>query len=154
MNPSHIVISPGPGRPEDAGITLSVIEKFSGQIPILGVCLGHQAIAQFFGANIIGAKKICHGKTSTIFHNNQSVFKNLPNPFIAARYHSLAIDEKTLPHDFVITAKTEDNEIMGIQHKKFLLDGVQFHPEAILTQVGHALLQNFLFLSGKRTYSQ
>lgn len=143
-NPSHIVISPGPGRPENAGITLSIIKTLAGKIPILGVCLGHQAIAQFFGANIIHAKKIWHGKTSPIFHTNEGVFKNLPNPFLATRYHSLAIDKNTLSKDFLITARTEEDEIMGIRHQQFALEGVQFHPEAILTQAGHILLKNFL----------
>lgn len=144
LNPDHLVISPGPGRPEDAGITLSCINKFAGKIPILGVCLGHQAIAHAFGAKIISAKKIMHGKTSTIFHDNKGIFKNIPDAFNAARYHSLVVDKKTLSCDFKITAWTEDQEIMGIKHRALALLGVQFHPEAILTEYGLPLLKNFL----------
>ncbi|MDP1574139.1 MAG: aminodeoxychorismate/anthranilate synthase component II [Coxiellaceae bacterium] len=145
LNPAYIVISPGPGRPEDAGITIPCIEKFSGKIPILGVCLGHQAIAQAFGASIIHAKKVHHGKTSTISHNNTGVFRGIKNPLKVTRYHSLVIDRNTLPNDFIITAETiDDHEIMGIKHKHFLLEGVQFHPEAILTEEGLSLLENFL----------
>ena len=149
LNPSHIVISPGPGKPEDAGISVSCIKHFTGKIPLLGVCLGHQAIGQAFGATIIHAKNIMHGKTSDIHHNNSGVFKNLPNPFKAARYHSLAIDQKTLPYDFEITAWTQEEnnaarEIMGIKHRALPIEGVQFHPEAILTEQGMQLLNNFL----------
>lgn len=144
LNPDHMVISPGPGRPIDAGVTLSSIKKFAGKIPILGVCLGHQAIAHAFGAKIISAKKIMHGKTSAIFHDNKGVFNNIPNPFQATRYHSLVIDQKTLSSDFEITAWTEEEEIMGIQHRVFPLEGVQFHPEAILTEHGLLLLKQFV----------
>ena len=144
LNPSHIIISPGPGNPDDAGISLACIQQFSGKIPILGVCLGHQAIGQAFGASIIPAQKIMHGKTSAIFHRGEGVFKNMPNPFKATRYHSLAIDRKTLPHDFVLTAWTEDQEIMGIKHRILPIEGVQFHPEAILTEQGLQLLSNFI----------
>ena len=149
LNPSHIVISPGPGRPEEAGITLSCIKQFAGKIPLLGVCLGHQAIAAAFGATIIRAKTIMHGKTSDIYHNNLGVFKDLSNPFKATRYHSLVIDQKTLSNDFEITAWTKENdnsieEIMGIKHRTLSIEGVQFHPEAILTEHGMQLLNNFL----------
>ena len=144
LNPEYIVISPGPGNPNDAGITLSCIEKFAGKIPILGVCLGHQAIGQAFGASIIQAKKIMHGKTSKIFHRNEGVFQGCPNPFLATRYHSLVIDQKTLSAEFIVTAWTDDNEIMGIKHQTLPIEGVQFHPEAILTENGMQLLQNFI----------
>lgn len=149
LNPSHIVISPGPGRPENAGITISCIKHFTGKIPLLGVCLGHQAIGQAFGAKIVHAKTIMHGKTSDIYHNNSGVFKNLSNPFKATRYHSLAIDQKTLPNDFEITAWAQEKnntsrEIMGIKHRTLPIEGVQFHPEAILTEHGMRLLNNFL----------
>lgn len=144
LNPSYIVISPGPGRPDDAGITLACIKKFAGKIPILGVCLGHQAIGQAFGAKIVGAKKIMHGKTSAIFHEKKGVFKAITNPFLATRYHSLVVDQETLSTDFEITAWTEDREIMGIRHRTLSVEGVQFHPEAILTQHGMLLLDNFL----------
>lgn len=144
LNPHYIVISPGPARPENAGITLSCIKKFAGIIPILGVCLGHQAIAQVCGAHIIAAQKIMHGKVSTIYHDNTGVFKNLPNAFKATRYHSLVVDRKTLSNDFTITAWTADNDIMGIKHRTMPLEGVQFHPEAVLTENGMLLLNNFL----------
>lgn len=149
LNPSHIVISPGPGRPENAGITLACIKHFAGKIPLLGVCLGHQAIGQAFGATIIRAKKIMHGKTSDIYHNNSGVFKDLPNPFKATRYHSLVINQNTLSTDFEITAWTKEKdgaieEIMGIKHRTLPIEGVQFHPEAILTERGMQLLQNFI----------
>lgn len=144
LNPDYIVISPGPGRPEEAGITLPCIETFAGKIPLLGVCLGHQAIAHAFGAKIINAQKILHGKTSDIYHTNSGVFYDLPSPFRATRYHSLVIDGTTLPKEFEITARTTDNEIMGIKHQTLALEGVQFHPEAILTAHGMQLLNNFI----------
>lgn len=144
FQPRYIVISPGPGRPEDAGITLNCIRQFTGKIPILGVCLGHQAIGYAFGAAITNAKQIMHGKTSEISHHHHGVFKNIPNPFHATRYHSLVIDRKTLSTEFSVTAWTEDNEIMGIKHRTVALEGVQFHPEAILTEHGMSLLNNFL----------
>lgn len=144
LQPNYLVISPGPGRPEDAGITAECIKKFAGIIPILGVCLGHQAIAQVYGASIVHAKKIMHGKTSAIFHDNKGIFRELPSPFIATRYHSLVIDHATLSSDFLITAWTEDQEIMAIEHCVLPLYGVQFHPEAVETAKGLALLENFL----------
>ena len=149
MSPSHIIISPGPGRPEDAGITPTVIKEFFGKIPILGVCLGHQAIAQAFGAKIIHAKDVMHGKTSEIYHDHRGVFHKLPMPFQATRYHSLVVEQESLPSSFEITAWTQEHngkksEVMGISHREYLLQGVQFHPESILTEAGHQLLQNFL----------
>lgn len=144
LAPEFIVISPGPGNPNDAGISLSCIQQFSGVIPILGVCLGHQAIAQSFGASIVSAKKIMHGKISAIYHHNTGIFRNLPSPFKATRYHSLVIDRSTLPNDFMITAWTEEDEIMGIKHRQLPLEGVQFHPEAVLTEYGLTLLENFI----------
>ncbi len=146
MSPERIVISPGPGRPEKAGVSVEIVKQFSGKIPILGVCLGHQTIGYAYGGKIVQAKKLMHGKTSLIYHNEKGVFKKLTNPFEATRYHSLIIDRKTLPDCLEITAWTDDDEIMGIRHKKFLLCGVQFHPESILTKEGKALLNNFLSL--------
>jgi anthranilate synthase component 2 len=145
LKPKYIVVSPGPCTPNEAGISLDVINAFKGAIPILGVCLGHQAIGQAFGGKVIHAKKIMHGKTSLILHNNQGVFRDLKNPFTATRYHSLVVEKETLPDDLEITAWTEDDdEIMGIRHKKFAIEGVQFHPESILSEHGHDLLKNFL----------
>lgn len=149
LKPEKIIISPGPKRPEQAGITLALIKQFAEKIPILGICLGHQAIAQAFDGKIISAKTIMHGKTSRIFHDHQGVFYNIKNPLIATRYHSLVIDPASLNSDFIVTAWTqkpnkEREEIMGIQHRKFPLEGVQFHPESILTEEGHQLLKNFI----------
>ena len=144
LNPRYIVISPGPCTPNEAGISLELIEAFKGKIPILGVCLGHQSIGQAFGGKIIHAQTIMHGKTSKISHNNKGVFKDIKNPFIATRYHSLVIDRESLPNCFDITAWTDDNEIMGIKHKELAIEGVQFHPESILSEHGHDLLKNFL----------
>ena len=144
LNPQYIVISPGPCTPNEAGISLSLIEAFKGEIPILGVCLGHQSIGQAFGGKIIHAQTIMHGKTSKISHNNKGVFRGIKDPFIATRYHSLVIDSESLPDCFDITAWTDDNEIMGIKHKELAIEGVQFHPESILIEHGHDLLKNFL----------
>ncbi|HEX67765.1 MAG TPA: aminodeoxychorismate/anthranilate synthase component II [bacterium] len=144
LSPDYIVISPGPCTPREAGISVEVIKEFSGKIPILGVCLGHQSIAYAFGGKIISARRLMHGKTSQIFHDGKTIFKGLPNPFEATRYHSLAVDEKTLPVEFEVSARAEDGEIMGIRHRKFVLEGVQFHPESILTKEGMKLLKNFL----------
>jgi anthranilate synthase component 2 len=144
LNPQYIVISPGPCTPNEAGISLDLIESFKGKIPILGVCLGHQSIGQAFGGKIIHAQTIMHGKTSKISHNNLGVFSGIKNPFTATRYHSLVIDRKSLPDCFDITAWTDDNEIMGIKHKELAIEGVQFHPESILSEYGHDLLKNFL----------
>tara|TARA_Y100000816_G_C25940393_1_gene490467 strand:+ start:296 stop:865 length:570 start_codon:yes stop_codon:yes gene_type:complete len=139
-----IVISPGPGNPNQAGNCLHIVKSLSNKIPILGVCLGHQVIGQAFGAKVINAKKLMHGKTSKIFHNKKGIFKGIKNNLIGTRYHSLIIDNKTLNKDFIITAKTKDNLIMGIMHKKYNLHGVQFHPESISTKDGMKIIKNFL----------
>ncbi len=146
INPKYICLSPGPGRPIDAGICIEVIINLGKYFPILGVCLGHQAIGEAFGAKIITAKKIMHGKISKIIHNGSGIFKNIPNYYNVVRYHSLAIDRKFLPNCLKIISITNDGEIMAIKHKKYNLYGVQFHPESILSQYGHFLLQNFLYL--------
>ena len=147
MNPKQIVISPGPGRPEDAGVSVDIIKKLSQQVPTLGVCLGHQCIGYAFGGNIIQAKKLMHGKTSMVEHDRRDLFQSVPNPFEATRYHSLVIERKSLPDCLQITAWTKDKEIMGVRHKSFPLWGVQFHPESILTKSGFKILKNFLTLS-------
>ncbi|WCE29918.1 aminodeoxychorismate/anthranilate synthase component II [Vibrio sp. SCSIO 43137] len=149
LNPSHIVISPGPCTPNEAGISLAVIEHFAGKKPLLGVCLGHQAIAQAFGGEVVRARKVMHGKTSPIKHNGKSVFQGLANPLTVTRYHSLVVKNETLPEQFEITAWTTHqdgsmDEIMGYQHRTLAIDAVQFHPESIKTQQGHELLANFL----------
>ena len=149
LNPRHIVISPGPCTPNEAGISVPLIHEFAGKIPLLGVCLGHQSIGQAFGGHIIKAKTLMHGKTSLIHHINTGVFKDLPNPYTATRYHSLVIERATIPDCLEITAWTEDangefGEIMGVKHKTLAVEGVQFHPESVLTEHGHALLNNFL----------
>ena len=141
--PDRIVISPGPGTPDDSGVCLDVIRRFSGQIPILGVCLGHQAIGQVFGGKVIRAPEIMHGKTSRIHHDDRTIFKDLPQDFVATRYHSLIVEEKSFPADLEISAKT-DGIIMGLRHRKMRVEGVQFHPESVLTAVGMQLLKNFL----------
>jgi anthranilate synthase/aminodeoxychorismate synthase-like glutamine amidotransferase len=146
LRPKGIIISPGPGRPEDAGISCAVIKEFSGKIPILGVCLGHQAIGYCFGAKIVGAKKLMHGKTSLIYHNKKEIFRNIPNPFLATRYHSLIVDRKSLPGSLQVTAQTKDKEVMGLKHKDYPVWGVQFHPESILTKSGMEILGNFIKL--------
>ncbi len=149
LQPQHIVISPGPCSPNEAGVSMAVIQHFAGKIPVLGVCLGHQSIGQVFGGDVIRARQVMHGKTSPIYHKNSGVFSGLNNPLTATRYHSLIIDKNTLPDCLEITAWTqlEDgsiDEIMGVRHKTLAVEGVQFHPESILTEQGHALLQNFL----------
>ncbi|MEQ6342866.1 MAG: aminodeoxychorismate/anthranilate synthase component II [Gammaproteobacteria bacterium] len=149
LAPDHIVISPGPCTPNEAGVSVATIKAFVGKIPLLGVCLGHQSIGQAFGGRIIHARQIMHGKTSMIHHKNVGVFHGLSNPFEATRYHSLVIEKETLPDCLEITAWTETpsgemDEIMGVRHKEYAVEGVQFHPESILTQHGHALLKNFL----------
>ncbi|MBF0234955.1 MAG: aminodeoxychorismate/anthranilate synthase component II [Desulfamplus sp.] len=144
LKPDGIVISPGPGRPEDAGISVDIIRHFSGKVPILGVCLGHQAIAYTFGGDIIQAKRIMHGKTSMVTADEEFIFKGMKKPFAAMRYHSLAVSEETLPSCLVVTAKTDDGEIMGLRHVDHLTFGVQFHPESIMTVVGKRLIRNFI----------
>jgi len=149
MNPAKIVISPGPCTPNEAGVSINTIKQFAGRVPILGVCLGHQSIGQAFGGRIGHAQAIMHGKTSLVFHNDSGVFKGLPNPFEATRYHSLVIEQASLPECLEVTAWTTDangdrEEIMGVRHKTLAVEGVQFHPESILTQYGHDLLRNFL----------
>ncbi|MEO1946376.1 MAG: aminodeoxychorismate/anthranilate synthase component II [Methylophilaceae bacterium] len=144
LNPRHIVISPGPCTPNEAGISLALINEFAGKIPLLGVCLGHQSIGQAYGGKIIKAKTLMHGKTSLIHHADTGVFKGLPNPYTATRYHSLVIEKESLPDCLEITAWTEDGEIMGVRHKTLAIEGVQFHPESVLTEHGHALLDNFI----------
>jgi len=145
MKPEAIVISPGPGRPEGAGISMELIKAAAGKIPILGVCLGHQSIGQVFGAKVIQAKKIMHGKTSQISHNGKGVFTKLPADLKVVRYHSLALDEATLPDCLEITARTtDDGEIMGVRHKEFFIEGIQYHPESVLTSTGKRQLANFL----------
>lgn len=143
INPDKIVISPGPGRPKDAGISNMVIKNFSGKVPILGVCLGHQCIGEAFGGRVVRAKHIMHGKTSLIYHNKKGIFKGIKNPFEATRYHSLLIENKSLPKVLEVTAKTKEGEIMGVKHKDFSVWGVQFHPESILTFEGKKILNNF-----------
>ncbi len=146
LAPQSIVISPGPGRPENSGIIIETIKKFSGKIPILGVCLGHQAIGAAFGGDIVSAPRIMHGKTSNIFHDGRTIFKGLPTPFCATRYHSLVVSSDNLPDCLEISAKTEDGVIMGLRHREMIVEGVQFHPESILTEVGMKLLSNFVRL--------
>ncbi|HBQ7841236.1 TPA: aminodeoxychorismate synthase component 2 [Klebsiella aerogenes] len=144
LAPEKIVISPGPCTPDESGISLDVIRRYAGKTPLLGVCLGHQAIAQVFGAAIVRAAQVMHGKTSLIEHNGEGVFKGLNNPLTVTRYHSLVIDPSTLPADFIVTARSASGEIMGIRHRQWDLEGVQFHPESILSEQGHQLLENFL----------
>lgn len=144
LAPEKIVISPGPCTPDESGISLDVIRRYAGKTPLLGVCLGHQAIAQVFGAAIVRAAQVMHGKTSLIEHNGEGVFKGLNNPLTVTRYHSLVIDPPTLPADFIVTARSASGEIMGIRHRQWDLEGVQFHPESILSEQGHQLLENFL----------
>ena len=148
LNPKSILLSPGPGNPDQSGVCMDILAQLSTCIPILGVCLGHQAIAQAYGGKIIRAPELMHGKTSNVFHNSQGVFKGLPNPLLATRYHSLIADRDNLPKDLEITAWLEDGTIMGLMHSKYtFVQGVQFHPESVLTESGHQLLSNFLHLS-------
>lgn len=149
LNPQHIVISPGPCTPNEAGISLEVVKTFAGKIPILGVCLGHQSLGQVFGAKVILAPHLMHGKTSQIYHDGKTIFEGVPNPFTATRYHSLIVERESLPECLEISAETDDGIIMGLRHKEFLVEGVQFHPESILTAQGKNILMNFLKLGGK-----
>lgn len=144
MGPSGIVISPGPGRPESAGISIPAIEHFSGKIPVLGVCLGHQAIATVFGGSVVSAKTLMHGKVSQITSDGKTIYKGIPNPFNAMRYHSLAVSRDNFPESLEISSESEEGEIMGIRHRSHQTEGVQFHPESIMTSVGKRLLRNFL----------
>jgi anthranilate synthase component 2 len=144
LAPARLVLSPGPCTPNEAGVTLAVVDRFRGRVPILGVCLGHQAIGQAFGGRVVHAKTLMHGKVSRIHHNGAGVFRGLPTPYDATRYHSLAIQRETCPAELEVTAWTEDGEIMGVRHRTLAVEGVQFHPESILTEHGHALLRNFL----------
>ncbi|MCA9401682.1 MAG: aminodeoxychorismate/anthranilate synthase component II [Candidatus Omnitrophica bacterium] len=146
MNPERIVISPGPGRPEDAGISVEVIKAFSGKVPVLGVCLGHQSIGYAYGGKIIRARNLMHGKTSMVSHDAKGLFQSIASPFEATRYHSLVIDPQTLPKELKVTATSEDGEIMAVEHRTERLWGVQFHPESILTTAGKQMLKNFLDL--------
>ncbi|MBI3989676.1 MAG: aminodeoxychorismate/anthranilate synthase component II [candidate division NC10 bacterium] len=146
LHPSRIVISPGPKTPSQAGISCEVIIRLAGKVPILGVCLGHQCIGATFGGRIVRAERLMHGKTSTIYHDGRTIFQNLPNPFDATRYHSLLVERESLPECLVVSAETKEGEVMGLRHKEFPIEGVQFHPESILTPVGKDLLRNFLAL--------
>ncbi len=153
LNPQCIMLSPGPGRPESAGATLDILERFKGVVPIIGVCLGHQSIGHHYGGSIVLATEIMHGKLSDVYHNNTGVFEGLPNPFTATRYHSLVIDQASLPDELEVTAWTQDangsqEEIMGVKHKNLLLEGVQFHPESVSSEHGHAMLANFFKRAG------
>ena len=144
LNPDMVVISPGPCTPKEAGISVDLIKEFAGRIPILGVCLGHQSIGYAFGGNIVRAKRLLHGKTSQIYHDGKSIYEGVPMPFEATRYHSLLVEGSSLPAELEMTAWTDEDEIMGIRHKEYLIEGVQFHPESILTKHGKDLLRNFV----------
>ncbi len=153
LKPAAIMVSPGPGRPESAGISLELVNRFAGTIPLLGVCLGHQSIGQHFGASIVLAQHIMHGKLSKVYHNEGGMFQGLPNPFTATRYHSLVIDQSTLPSELEVTAWTQNEqgdveEIMGVRHVTALVEGVQFHPESVSSEHGHAMLKNFYTRAG------
>ena len=149
LKPSALMVSPGPGTPSDSGVSIEAIQNLGPKIPVLGVCLGHQAIASVYGANVIRADRIMHGKTSMIFHDGGSIYENLSNPFEAVRYHSLIVEKQSLPACFEMSAWTEDGEIMGLRHRKYRIEGVQFHAESILTESGTRLIRNFLIQGGK-----
>jgi anthranilate synthase/aminodeoxychorismate synthase-like glutamine amidotransferase len=144
LRPSHVVLSPGPCTPNEAGITLALIERIAGRAPVLGVCLGHQAIGQAFGGRVVRARRVMHGKVSRVRHDGKGVFSGLPQDFIATRYHSLVVERDTLPACLEVSAQSEDGEIMGLRHRELPVEGVQFHPEALLSEHGHAMLQNFM----------
>jgi para-aminobenzoate synthetase component 2 len=144
LSPTTIIISPGPGTPKDSGISPEIILRFKGEIPIMGVCLGHQTIGEVFGGRVIRADKILHGKTSAIHHDGKTIFENIENPFVATRYHSLIVEKETLPACFELSAWTSDGTVMGIRHKEYSIEGVQFHPESVLTKVGMEILKNFI----------
>lgn len=150
LQPSHIVISPGPCTPNESGISLSAISHFAGKIPLLGVCLGHQAIAQVFGGTVVRAQKVMHGKTSQVYHHAHTLFQHVPLPFRATRYHSLIVEKESLPDCLEITAWTQDDEIMGLCHSEFPIYGVQFHPESVMTEYGHTIFKNFLTISNSQ----
>lgn len=150
LQPEKIVISPGPCTPEKAGVSIEVVRVFAGRIPILGVCLGHQSVGRAFGGEVVKAGRIMHGKTSQVTHDGKNLFRGLPNPFVATRYHSLVLRRETLPDCLEVTAESEDGEIMGIRHKEYFIEGVQFHPESILTTSGKNLLGNFLEMTAGR----
>jgi len=150
LSPSHIIISPGPGTPMEAGISNDVIRRFAGKIPVLGVCLGHQCIGYVYGGQIVETAVPTHGKRSLIYHDGKTVYQGLPNPFEAGRYHSLIIEEDSLPDELELTARTRDGIIMGVRHKEYVVEGIQFHPESIMTDVGHDVLVNFLNYSQPR----
>lgn len=144
LHPDFIMISPGPCTPNEAGISLAVIDRFAGRIPIFGVCLGHQAIAQAFGGRVIRAPRLMHGKTSSVYHDGETIFRGVPSPFTATRYHSLIVEKETLPDCFIVSAWTDEDEVMAIRHKTLPIEGVQFHPESIMTSHGMQLLKNFI----------
>ncbi|MDO4997790.1 MAG: aminodeoxychorismate/anthranilate synthase component II [Neisseria sp.] len=144
LNPQYLIIGPGPCSPKEAGISVAAMQHFAGKIPIMGVCLGHQTMGEAFGGKVVRAKTLMHGKVSPVFHHNTGMFRDLPNPVSCTRYHSLVIERETLPDCLEITAWTEDGEIMGVRHKQWAIEGVQFHPEALLTEYGHEMLANFL----------
>ena len=144
LNPQYLLVGPGPCTPKEAGISVAAMQHFAGKIPILGVCLGHQTIGEAFGGQVVRAKTLMHGKTSPVYHHGTGVFKDLPNPVVCTRYHSLVVDKATLPEHLLITAWTEDGEIMGLRHRDYPIEGVQFHPEGLLTEYGHEMLRNFL----------
>ncbi len=150
LQPGHIIISPGPCTPNEAGISLEVVRRFAGKLPLLGVCLGHQAIVQAFGGQIVRAERLMHGKTSDIYHDGKGIYAGLPNPFTATRYHSLTVDRNTLPAEFEVSAWTDRDELMGVRHRELAVEGVQFHPESFLTDRGHHLLANFLAIESPR----
>jgi glutamine amidotransferase of anthranilate synthase or aminodeoxychorismate synthase len=144
LAPRYLVISPGPCTPDEAGVSLAMIRHFAGRVPILGVCLGHQAIAQAFGGRVVRARRLMHGKTSEIFHDGKTLYRGLPSPFVATRYHSLIVEEESLPAEFEVSARTAEGELMGLRHRTLPIEGVQFHPESILTDCGMTMLRNFL----------
>jgi anthranilate synthase/aminodeoxychorismate synthase-like glutamine amidotransferase len=151
LNPTHLCISPGPGTPYDAGVSMRMIEAFAGEVPIFGVCLGHQSLVEVFGGKVVRAGRLMHGKTSLVHHDGQSILKNMPEPFEAGRYHSLIAQPETMPDALEVTSRTDEGEIMGVRHKTFNIEGVQFHPESVLTPQGPVLMGNFLQQrSGKR----
>ncbi|HHW29940.1 MAG TPA: aminodeoxychorismate/anthranilate synthase component II [Syntrophomonadaceae bacterium] len=151
LQPEALLLSPGPCTPNEAGICLEAVRFFQGRIPILGVCLGHQVIGQAFGGEVVRAERLMHGKTSLVYHDGRTIYKNMPNPFVATRYHSLILKRETLPSCLEISAETDRGEIMGVRHREFLIEGVQFHPESILTEGGKTLLRNFLNIVREKT---